>query len=119
MRIRSLEYIPSANVLQICEDREGQNHRGTVPSNEAGSEGFVASLLPLPAVEESGIKMISFSPETALIRVDGRAVTPSDDITNEAPETQAFCNAVWDNGGRRLYQAKQKVKELKNAQSDN
>jgi glycine/D-amino acid oxidase-like deaminating enzyme len=48
---------------------------------------------------------------SAVITVGDRTFTPDTDLTGEDADLQTFCNTVWDNGGRTLYEARQAEKQ--------
>ena len=75
----------------------------------------IADALPYKGAMEFDPKQcMIFNSETALIQSGENTFAPDTDISIGSADLQAFCNAVWDNGGRRLYEAKQKRKELEN-----
>lgn len=122
MKLKSIEYKPQANALQIVEDREGTNHRWTHPSDVAGvtASTFINAILPLPTVAQtddeppvsaSTIRVITFNPENAQVQVEGRLIG-GDNLADEAGEVVAFFNAVMINGGNQLLVAHKKLKEL-------
>ena len=60
---------------------------------------------------------MAFNSGSALITTDDKTFNPDDDITGEPADVQLFCNAIWDNGGRTLWEAKQRIKELEDDQA--
>ena len=117
MNIRLL----SDNTVSVMYD-DGRNETiNSTHSHKALSalSKIIADLFPYKGAMEfdKSVGSMAFNSDSAVITVSDKTFNPSDDITAEPADVQAFCNAIWDNGGRTLWEAKQRIKELENGQT--